>query len=224
MAFDFGNIGIATEKTVADAAAAKKKNGLGLTQEDFFKLLTQQMKVQDPSKTQDASKILDQMSQMTSIQSMQDMTDSFSSMMEAMSAGQAMQASSLIGRSVMVPGESGNLLPGDEVKGQIVLPDSTSMLKVTVTDNIGNVVDVINMGEHDSGKANFNWDGTMLDGSQAPPGVYSFKAEAVVDGKAVTQELRMPAEVASVNVDESGVALNLLDGRQVSMKDVNEIF
>ncbi|WP_054772713.1 FlgD immunoglobulin-like domain containing protein [Methylogaea oryzae] len=176
MSFDISTAkqaGLATEA----ATAAKKKSGQ-LDQADFMKLLTTQLQHQDPLSPQDSSKLLEQMSMMGQIQGMKDMSSGIQTMVDAMSAGRVFQASSMIGRSVLVAGDNADLAAGGQVKGQVELPSTTENWKVTVTDSHGDVVRVMDMGAHDSGKANFTWDGRKDDGTQAAAGSYTFKAEA----------------------------------------------
>lgn len=209
--------GLATE-----SATANKASG-ALDSEDFLKLLVTQMQYQDPMNPQDTSKIMEQMSMMSQIQGMKEMTDGIQTMVDAMSAGRVFQAATMIGRSVLVSGETADLTSGESLKGQVILPSSTDALKITITDKDGNVVRVMDMGTHDSGTVDFTWDGLKDDGTQAEAGTYTFKAEASVDGEQVAQETYLEAEVSSVALSGTG-AFILQDGRQVGLNDVSEIF
>lgn len=213
-----------TAGLIKPKANTPEKKSNQLNQDDFLKMIIAQMKYQNPLEPQDAGKYMDQMTQMSSMQGMQDMQASFKNMVDSMGSGQIMQASSLVGRSVMVPGTSGNYLPGSPLRGEIVLPKAVSSLKVEISDASGKVVKTMNLGEQKEGAADISWDGDRDDGTQAKAGFYSVKATATVEGKPVSQEVRMSAAVSSVNVGKTGVALNLQDGRQFSLNDVSEIF
>lgn len=218
------SIGIATQNTGTSTGSTAKKSPGQLDQSDFLKMLVAEMQFQNPMQPQDPSKYLEQISQMSMIQGMQDMQSTFSNMVNTMGSSQIMQASSLIGLSVMAPGNTGNLLPGKSIDGQVVLPQSTDSLQIKISDASGQVVKVMNMGSQVSGTVDFSWNGVMDNGAQAPAGAYSIKATSMVDGKPAAQDTRVAAVVDSVNLDKSGVALNLQDGRQIGMKDVSTIF
>lgn len=228
MSYDpaIGNaLGVTTAQSSSASASSKTAATPGqLTQEDFLKMLVAQMQYQNPLQPQDASKFMEQISQMSQIQGMQDMQKTFQSMVSSMNANQVVQASALIGRSVAAPGTSGNLLPGQPFTGQVVLPQSTESLQVKILDSTGTVVKTVNMGSQSMGTEGFTWDGIKDDGTPAAAGAYTVKAEAIIDGAPVQQETRIGAVIDSVTVDKSSVALNLQDGRQVSLNDISEIF
>lgn len=213
------SIGVATKPKIAE-----KKNG-EFSQADFLKMLTAEMKFQNPMEPQDPSKFVDQLSQMNAIQSTQKMQATFQQMTDAMGSGQALQASGLIGKSVMAPGGSGNLLPGGSLRGQVNLQESTPSMRAIITDGAGQTVRVMNLGSHSAGAANFVWDGQKSDGAQASPGIYHVKVDAMVNGEMTSQDVRLAKLVDSVSIDaKKGVALNLHNGDRVSLKDVSEIF
>lgn len=203
-------------------ATAKKKGELD--QADFLKMLVAQMKFQNPMEPQDPSKFMDQMSQMSMIQGMQKMQDTFKGMTNTLVANQALQATSLIGRTVLVPSDTGNLLPGGDIRGQVDLQQSTAALQVKVSDASGNVVKVMDLGTHPDGAVDFTWNGTLDDGTKAPTGEYKFAVDAMVEDKMTAQDIHLSALVDSVNIDKQGVALNLRDGRQFGLNDVSKIF
>lgn len=211
--------GVSTQPT----STAPKKSGT-LQQADFLKMLVAQMKFQNPMEPTDPSKFMEQMSQMTMVQGISDMQATFKGMAESMNAGQAFQASGLIGREVLVPGDTGNLLPGGSIRGQVDLQESTSALRVSVTDKSGRVVKVMELGSQKAGKADFTWDGKLDDGTQAAAGTYKIKVEAMSEGSMKAQDATLSGKVESVNIDSKGVALNLQDGRQFGLKDIKEIF
>lgn len=222
MSYDASIASAAGVATQATSTAAKKSGKL--EQADFLKMLVAQMKFQNPMEPTDPSKFMEQMSQMTMIQGISDMQTTFKGLAESMSAGQAFQASSLIGRDVLVPGETGNLLPGGSIRGQVDLQESTTALRVSITDKSGRVVKVMELGSQKAGKADFSWDGKLDDGTKAAAGAYKVKVEAMTEGSMKVQEANLSATVESVNIDSKGVALNLQDGRQFGLKDIKEIF
>lgn len=69
-----------------------------LKQEDFFKLLTQQLAYQDPFKPVENDQMIAQMSSFTTADGINNLNKQFENMNALMSSSQALQASSLVGQ------------------------------------------------------------------------------------------------------------------------------
>lgn len=208
----------------------EKKRELG--QEDFLKLLTTQLQFQDPLKPTDNTEFIGQMTQFSSLDALNRMNASFSSLSDSLTSSQALQASSMVGRTVLVKGAKAMLgEEGTAIAGRIDVPARTFDVKITVKNAQGEVVNSYHLpGEANAGKPiekgefAFSWDGKTETGGQAPPGVYSVSAEAMIDGKNQQLNTSMWARVGSVNLfGPDGVSLNLLGMGTVAMKDVKEI-
>lgn len=87
-----------------EAARIAPQKSLG--QEDFLKLLTVQMQNQDPTNPVDNTKMIADMAQFSSLQAMQDLNKTVGSITQMMKMTQAMQASVMVGRSVVAPGSN----------------------------------------------------------------------------------------------------------------------
>ena len=72
-----------------------------LTQEDFFALLTQELAHQDPTNPTDNNEMISQMTAFSTTDGVQKLNESFGSFASSMTSSQALQASSLVGRSVL---------------------------------------------------------------------------------------------------------------------------
>ena len=209
-----------------DAAPAeqnKKKDQLG--QGEFLKLMVTQLKNQDPFKPMENGDFIAQMAQFSSVSGLADLQQSFEKLATSMQSNQALQASSLVGRSVMVPSESAVLSSGGSVTGAIDLPTSSGQVMLAISDEAGQLVRRIDLGSRQAGEVAFNWDGLTSDGQQAPAGRYFMTAAAVFDGEAVALETLVSASVESVTLGNngSGLALNLTDGNVVGLSSVREI-
>ena len=74
-----------------------------LDQEDFLKLLTQQLAMQDPSKPVDNDSMITQMASFSTVEGINQMSKQFESLNSMMTSSQALQASTLIGQKVLIP-------------------------------------------------------------------------------------------------------------------------
>ena len=84
-----------------DLTETENNNGI-LTQEDFFSLLTAELAHQDPTKPTDNNEMISQMTAFSTTDGVANLNDQFTSFAATMSSSQALQASSLVGRSVLV--------------------------------------------------------------------------------------------------------------------------
>lgn len=196
-----------------------------LDQESFLKLMVAQLNNQDPTKPLDSNQFYSQMAQFSAVAGIQDLQTSFSQMASALSSNQALQASSLVGRDVLVSSSAGVLPSGGAMTGKINLPASTTELIVGVYDESGQLVRKLSLGNHAAGEVNFSWDGLTDTGEPATAGVYQIKAEAVIDGNNYAVETLTTARVNSVTLGGSGgaIVLNLGELGDVDLGAVRQI-
>ncbi|NOX08547.1 MAG: flagellar hook assembly protein FlgD [Gammaproteobacteria bacterium] len=195
-----------------------------LGQEDFLKLMTTQLKNQDPMKPMENGEFLSQMAQFGTVSGIQDLQESFASLSESLYSNQAFQAAGLVGRSVMTASGSGVLGAAGGVQGAIEVPSASSDVNVSIYDESGQLVRTINMGTQLSGQQAFSWDGLMDDGSRAPAGAYLLRAQASYGDKTESLEVLTNSEVDSVNLNPGGsITLNLSGGRSADFSEVRKI-
>ncbi len=186
-----------------------KKQSLG--QDEFLKLMTTQMTHQDPTKPMDNATFLSQMAQFSTVEGVKGLNDSFTSFSTSMTSNQALQASGLVGRSVLLPSSQGMLSLNQPLTGTLNLTGSTSNAQVNILDQQGSVVKQLNLGSQAAGSVKFSWDGKLDDGSYATPGLYQLKAEANIGGKNTGLDTYVSAKVESIDLGDAkkGVVLNL---------------
>ncbi|MCF6236292.1 MAG: flagellar hook assembly protein FlgD [Gammaproteobacteria bacterium] len=201
----------------------KKKTELG--QGDFMRLMTSQLSNQDPLKPMDNGDFLSQMAQFSTSSGIQTLNDSFSQLSNSLYSSQALQASSLIGRTVQLPGNTAYMEKQGGFNGALELPVSSSEVQVTISDLGGNVVKQINLGAQESGQVGFNWDGTGSDGEALMPGKYNVTAQAVIDGKDQALNTVIEAKVESVTLGSgsSGLMVNLAGLGAAAFNEVKQI-
>ncbi len=194
-------------------------------QDQFMQLLIAQLKNQDPLSPQDNGEFLSQLAQFDTATGIKDLQKSFSSFTQTMQSSSALQASSLVGRSVLAPGGIAQLETGQLVKGEIDLSSSTTNLAIEITDAAGQVVKNIPMGTQAAGEIAFTWDGTDQNGNSLPPGGYRVRATADVGSEQVAQEVLVSAKVDSVTIGQNGqgMKLNLAGLGSIDFSAVKEI-
>ena len=207
----------------SDEISTKKQGEM--SQEDFFALLTTQLAQQDPFEPLDNTEFIAQMAQFSSLESLQSMQTSFSDLASAMTSNQALQASALVGRTVLVPSNIASFNGTTEVQGMVALSENTNNVTVRVEDESGQLIRTIELGNLEQGPNDFEWDGLDESGNPMSPGFYSISVTGNVFGKETTLPTGVYARVDSVNLGgaQGGVFLNLDGLGSVSLSDVSQI-
>lgn len=189
------------------SATAKKEESLG--QADFMRLMTEQLKHQDPLKPLSNSEFVAQLAQFSTVQGIGDLNTTVSGFMSALTGDQVLRGASLVGHSVLVPSES-IALPASGGASGIVMAPGAGTVKFEITDDSGVVVDTLEVEAAGKGETAFAWDGLKADGERLPPGKYAIKAQHVAaDGTGTALNTYVDATVESVTVGSDGLYLNL---------------
>lgn len=194
-----------------------------LGQQEFLKLMTTQLRNQDPLKPLESSEFLGQIAQFSTVSGIQDLQASFSQLANSLQANQTLQAAALIGRNVLVPSAIGALAAGGSLNGVVGLPASTTQLNVSIYDSNGQLVRRLDLGAQQGGVVQFSWDGLRDDGQAASPGRYAVKAEALLDGKSTALGTLVQARVESVALGTEGLVINLTGLGTVTLADIEQI-
>jgi Flagellar hook capping protein len=192
--------------------------------DDFMKLMIAQMQNQDPMSPMDNGDFIAQLAQFSASSGIQDLNTSFSSLSTSLQSYQALQASGLVGRSVLISSDSAALSAESNVQGMVNLDTSTQQLTLGIYDQNGTLVRRVPMGMQTAGTVPFEWDGLMDDGTVAPAGVYDLRAEALVNGEMTAMETLVFSDVESVSLSSrGGVLLNLAGIGTADLSDVYQI-
>jgi len=205
--------------------AAKKKPGDELGQSEFLELMIAQLNNQDPMKPMENGDFIAQMAQFSAVTGLTELKQSFDSLAASLQSNQALQASSLVGRTVVVPSGIGTLPAGGTLSGMVDLPSSSSNLAITIQDASGQVVRRLELGSQGAGDVYFNWDGITNSGVPAQPGRYYISAEMETESGTEALETLVSAAVDSVTMGRGGqgMTLNLADGNSVDLSSVRSI-
>jgi flagellar basal-body rod modification protein FlgD len=192
---------------------------------EFLELLVAQLNNQNPLDPQDNGEFVAQLAQFSTLEGIEKLNDSMGNILDGVHSSQALQASSLVGRKVILASEQAMVDTAETFKGSVLVPQSSSNVYVSVYDDAGNVVSRINMGAQEAGNQSFMWDGKDSEGEQLPPGKYRFKAEGSFNGKTEGLYTMLPANVDSVTLSPQGgeMLLNLAGLGPVPLSQVQII-
>lgn len=195
-----------------------------LGKNEFMELMLAQMKNQNPLEPQDNGDFIAQLAQFSSLEEMQGLSGSVQDVVGQFRSTQALQASAMVGRTVMVPSQTGILGASGEVTGSIEVPATTSSLRVDIMNSSGELVRQLDLGSAQSGQKAFSWDGKDSSGNDMPDGTYLIKANASYTGGTEQLSTMVSANVDSVSLGTSGgVTLNLAGMGSVALSDVRQI-
>ena len=212
----------AAASSASSASASSTTPALG--QDAFLKLLITQLKNQSPLNPQDNTAFVAQLAQFSSLQGIQNLNTTMTGLANGMQSSQALQASSLVGRTVEVESKTAYLTSGGTVRGTIALPDSTANMQLNIYDSGNQLVMQKDLGSQEAGDIPFAWDGTANDSSTLPAGTYRFEVLAK-DGKTSTAlTTYLSANVNSVTMGANQqVTLNVNGVGQVALSEVKNI-
>lgn len=186
----------------------------------FLKLLVTQLNNQDPLNPMDNSELTSQLAQMSTVSGIEKLNTALSGLVSQSGASQVLQAASMIGYSVLSPGNDLALAQDKQVAFAVELPSSASDVKVTITDANGKTVRTMDLGSMTQGVNGITWDGKTDAGETAAAGTYAYQVSATNGGTAVNATALSFSQVAAVKQGDSGVSLELTAGRSISLSDV----
>jgi len=203
-----------------------EKQGKDSGESDFLKLLVAQLNNQNPLQPQENGEFLSQLAQFSTVEGIEKMNLMMKQLSTGMLSNQALQATALVGRSVLVPSDVGHLQSGSALTGAVDVPVNTSNLTLSIFDESGALVRRLPMGAQDSGDVRFSWDGFNQNGAPLPSGRYRIMADAYIDGEQQQLDAQVNANVDSVTTggQSGGVILNLEGALgSVALNDVIQI-
>lgn len=205
-----------------DQQQTKSSNELG--KNEFMELMIAQLKNQNPLEPQDNGEFISQLAQFSSLEEMQGLSSSVDDVASQFRSTQALQASAMVGRTVLAPSSVGILGAEGEISGNVEVPASTSGLRISIENQAGERVRQIDMGSQQAGVTGFSWDGKDGNGNSLPPGPYKVVAEASYPDGPEQLGTMMSANVDSVSLGKGGnITLNLAGMGSIALSDVEQI-
>ena len=193
-----------------------------LGQEDFLKLLTAQLKYQDPMKPMENGEFMGQMAQFSTVSGITEMGESIDGLVSIYQGQQMSNSAAMIGKQALVDGNLAQL-KGGQLGGAIDLATAANDVRIEITSNNGEVMASLGLGSQLAGTKEFSWDGVTLDGTQAPEGIYHLNATALVSGETKAPPMQVYGTVNSIQLKNGEVTLNVSGQGNVSFNNVKRI-
>jgi flagellar basal-body rod modification protein FlgD len=199
--------GTSTSGAGSSASTGSSSTANSISAVNYLNLMMTQLQNQDPTQPMDASSVMGQLAQFGVVQGITNLNSSFSTLSSQLVSNQAVQASSLLGRSVLVPSSTATLASaGGGISGAVTVPSSATNVSVQVVNAAGAVVATLPLGSQAPGNASFSWNGTLAGGTVAPAGTYTLRATGTVNGTGEQLQTLLAGQVGSITMNSSGTS------------------
>ena len=119
-----------TSTTAYSSNSNTRSDASSLGQDDFLKLMMEQLQNQDPFNPTDNTQFISQMAQLTSVSGISEMNSNLAALTSSMYSTQMLDASSLIGKDVLVDSDVVVLPDEGGVSGRLTLPSELASERV----------------------------------------------------------------------------------------------
>lgn len=187
------------------AATRTAANSRGtLDQNAFLKLMTTQLKTQDPFDPVDNTQMVAQMAQFSSVAGISEMNTSLKQISADIASSRIGDAASWIGRSALVEADVATPMAGGGYAGEIVLPENANSVTLSLVDESGALVHTEALGAQTAGTLAFAWDGRNEAGQTAATGPLRVIVSANGANGAMTPAVATWASIGGVQSPASG--------------------
>jgi len=200
----------------------------------FLKLLTAQMKYQDPLKPQDPTQMSSQLAQFNMVEQQISTNDLLARLADSLAGSSNMSgtdasigtdASMYLGHTVVA--ESSQLYfdaAAGSVTAEIQTLSPASKAQVVIRDASGAQVRVLDVGALNAGSNEFTWDGTSDSGASVPNGIYSLEVVALdAQGNAMETTTSVTGVITAVQMDGVGNRVLLMGSLPIAYDAIREI-
>jgi flagellar basal-body rod modification protein FlgD len=179
-------------------------------QNQFLTLLVTQLQNQNPTEPMDNSQMVSQLAQINTVSGIEALNTTIKGVSAQIDASQALQSMALIGKGVLVDGNSVQVGNGVATPFGVNLSSPADSVTAVISDSNGKVVRTLNLGSVKAGVQALNWNGMQDDGLVAADGAYRVSLSATANGEKVNASTLKYAQVAGVATDaQNNVVLDL---------------
>lgn len=208
--------------------ATKTTSGKGtLGKDDFFKLMMEQLKYQDPMNPMEGSEYAAQLAQFSSVEQLTNLNKAMDTSINAsyqlaQSVNNTM-STNLIGKEVKLT-TSTVLYDGQEkLPLAYELKADAKYARLKIKDAKGNLVKTIDLKDTKAGTYRTEWDFTNNAGKLVEKGNYKFELETKgLNDKDIVAKTYQLGSVEAIRFTEQG-AVVVIQGKQYALADVYEI-
>lgn len=210
-----------TQNNATQGSSSGALNKLADNFDTFLKLLTTQLKNQDPMEPMDSAQFTQQLVQYSNVEQAIQQNKNLESLLGMFQTQGLSLATSYIGKDVTAHTDTGFHKDGG-VKWLYAFDAPAEKVSITVTDAKGRIVHQA-AGETKAGEHSFTWDGKDANGNVLPEGFYTMKVTATdAKGETIENDVFLRGKVGSVEVNE-GQPILVVDGMPVKLDQLTII-
>ena len=194
-----------------------------LGKDDFMTLLLVELQHQDPTEPMDSEKILSQTSQLATLEASENTNKALEDLALSLGTSNQFSTISAIGKTADLGSNAVGHDKGTVTSFEVYFPKEITAGSLEILDTEGNIVSTMDIEANPSGVYQFDWDGTLSDGTSAESGVYYVTA-SYSDENGDPQTTRMGAyPIESIRFEE-GNTLVKVGSAYVPLESITEIY
>ena len=215
-----GKFDSSNSKGVDTDTAAKT---LSQNYDQFLKLLTTQMKNQDPLSPMDSAQFTSQLVQYSQVEQQIGTNKSLNNILAQLQTNQTLQAANFLGQTAEVKSDTVNVTKGQPVQFGYSFPTAVDSVDITITDSTGKQVARLK-GPANSGHDTVVWDGKDENGLPTATGAYKITATGTTSGgaQAKSSSTSVVGMVQDVQIVDNKAQL-MINGNWYQMTDIKSI-
>ena len=207
-----------------NSSSSTEKSTSEEIQTRFLTLLVAQLENQDPLNPMENAELTSQLAQMSTVQGIEQLNVTLNSLVDSLADTQSIQASALIGKTVLVPGSGLSLNNGEAFAG-VNLANAADTVTIGIYDASEKLVQTQSLGQAEAGQLLFVWDGQNASGETLADGSYSFKVTASQGGVDVSAEAMQLGMVSALTrLTDGTFVLDLGTMGQYDFSKVQQVF
>jgi flagellar basal-body rod modification protein FlgD len=198
-----------------------------LGKDDFLKLLTTQLRYQDPLNPMQGTEFATQLAQFSAVEQLTNINTNLTQSLDANALltqviGNSL-APNLIGSQVRAESDTVNYSGSGDIKLGYTLPAGCESVSINVYDANGNLVRTVSHAATTEGDNTFSWDGKNDFGNTVDTGKYKFVVDARDEkGKSVSSAQFIYGVISGVRFKSDGTYF-VVDGTEISISKILEI-
>lgn len=199
-----------------------EENPNKMGKDEFLKLLTHQLKNQDPMNPMEQNKMAAELAQFSQLEQLANINTKFDTFNNNKAMETQFYGASFLGKEVVTSGQTMNYQgEGTEANMMFKLEKNAAKVLARVYDKQNNIVGEVWKENIGRGNQTFTWDGSTLDNSTAGKGDYQVRIFAWDESsEPIKVETKVTGIVESVFF-ENGETVLQVDGKKVFLRDVD---
>jgi len=210
--------------SLTSATGTAAKSNQTIDQSGFLKLLTTQLKTQDPTEPTDTNAMTQQMATFSQVAGIAEMNQSLKSMLANVTASRFGDASGWIGRAALISGNVATQASNGAYAGQITLPDDAKDVTLSLVNSAGQTVYTKDLGAKDAGDVSWSWDGKDANGNATTDGALQvIVTGSTTAGKSLSATNATWNEIQSVKSPATGTTQLITGLGSVNPADILQL-